>query len=231
MASRTASRAKAVRVVDAADKPSTKDKILDAAEELFAERGYYGVSIREITKKAGVELALANYHFGPKEELFRHVIARRSTEHREDMVKYLDRARAASGGVPLTPEVVIHAFCAPLFERMLNGGPGWNHYIHLLAHLANSPQQYDFIQPMNEQYDPVVERFVAALKEGLPACREHNIYYAFSFLQGAVLYALSDTGGIDRLSRGLCRSSDFEAVLERMVPVFAAGFYSLAGRP
>lgn len=231
MTRRMAERAGAARVTDSEEKVSTKDKILDAAEELFAERGYYGVSIREITRKAGVELALANYHFGPKEELFRHVIARRAAAHRVDMVKYLDRALAESAGRPLTPETVIHAFCAPLFERMLSGGPGWNHYIHLLSHLANSPQQYDFIRPMNEQYDPVVDRFVEALKEALPSCPPHNIYYAFSFLQGAVLYALSDTGGIDRLSRGLCRSSDFKAILERMVPMFAAGFYSLAGRP
>lgn len=83
-----------------ADEPKvpTKDKILDAAEELFAERGYYGVSIRDITRHAGVELALANYHFGPKEDLFRHVIARRAEENSSRQMASLERAITAAGG-------------------------------------------------------------------------------------------------------------------------------------
>ena len=59
------------------DAAATREKILDAAEELFAERGYHGVSIREIVGRAGVDLALVHYYFGPKDALFREVIERR----------------------------------------------------------------------------------------------------------------------------------------------------------
>ena len=58
----------------------TKDRILDAAEQLFADSGYDGVSLRQITSAAGVELALANYHFGPKSDLFIAVVRRRADE-------------------------------------------------------------------------------------------------------------------------------------------------------
>ncbi|MBI1180506.1 MAG: TetR family transcriptional regulator [Alphaproteobacteria bacterium] len=216
-----------------ADEPklSTKEKILDAAEELFAERGYYGVSIRQITQHAGVDLALANYHFGPKEELFRHVIARRAEEHSHRQMEYLQNAIAAAGDGPPSIEALVRAFCEPIFDRTMRGGPGWKHYIQLLSHTANTKQSHGFLAPMNERYDPVVEAFTDAFKRALPACAPHNVHYAVYFLQGAIVYLLAETGAINRQSHGLVDASDFDAILERMVPFFAAGFYALAGRP
>ena len=55
----------------------TVERILDAAEQLFAEKGFAETSLRLITSKAGVNLAAVNYHFGSKEELFEAVLTRR----------------------------------------------------------------------------------------------------------------------------------------------------------
>jgi AcrR family transcriptional regulator len=211
-------------------KTSTKDKILDAAEELFAERGYYGVSIRQITQHAGVELALANYHFGPKEELFRHVIGRRAEEHASRQMLYLDEAIAQADGRPPNIEALVRAFCAPIFDRMMRGGPGWKHYLQLLSHTASTKQSHAFLRPMNEHYDPVVAAFTEAFKQALPASSARNIHYSVYFLQGAIVYALAETGAINRQSDDLVDAADFDAILERMVPYFSAGFYALAGR-
>jgi len=54
----------------------TVDRILDAAEELFAERGFSETSLRMITSKAKVNLAAVNYHFGSKNALIHAVFAR-----------------------------------------------------------------------------------------------------------------------------------------------------------
>jgi len=48
----------------------TKDKILAAAKELFAKKGFDGTSTREIVNAAGVNISLIAYHFGGKENLF-----------------------------------------------------------------------------------------------------------------------------------------------------------------
>ena len=48
---------------------STKERILGAAESLFAQRGFDGASLRQLTSAAGVNLAAVNYHFGSKEKL------------------------------------------------------------------------------------------------------------------------------------------------------------------
>ena len=50
-------------------KRTTKDKLMDAAERLFARRGFHGASLRDITAAAGVDLAFVNYHFGSKKGL------------------------------------------------------------------------------------------------------------------------------------------------------------------
>ena len=98
---------------------STKDRILDAAEALFADAGYDGVSLRQITRAAGVELALANYHFGPKSELFLAVVQRRAAElNRERM------ALLAALPDPPTIEGLIDAFARPFMEKSLRGGTG-----------------------------------------------------------------------------------------------------------
>jgi AcrR family transcriptional regulator len=62
----------------------TRQRILNAAERLFAERGYDGTSIRAIVAKARVNQAAINYHFGGKEGLYREVLReafRALTEH------------------------------------------------------------------------------------------------------------------------------------------------------
>src|SRR5436305_4868350 len=62
----------------AIDTRTTRERILDAAEETFARQGYFAATIRGITRTAGVELSLSRYHFGSKDELFRQVVARRA---------------------------------------------------------------------------------------------------------------------------------------------------------
>lgn len=52
---------------------ATKDKILEAANNLFAEKGYSGTSIRDIAKYADVNLSAVNYHFTNKDNLYAEV--------------------------------------------------------------------------------------------------------------------------------------------------------------
>ena len=207
---------------------ATKTKILDAAEELFAQRGFYGVSIREITRLAGVELALANYHFGPKEDLFREVIARRAGEHSARQLEVLNGVLAGAGDSAPTVADLVRGFCMPIFERTMKGGPGWKHYIQLLSQTANTKQNNAFLAPMNDRYDPVVEAYTNAFKRAMPGCDEADVHYAVYFLQGTIVHVLAETGAVERQSDGLVDGSDFDAMLDRMVPFFTAGFLALA---
>ncbi len=53
--------------------PNTRQKLLQAATEVFSEMGYRAASTREISRRGGVNLAAIHYHFGDKASLYREV--------------------------------------------------------------------------------------------------------------------------------------------------------------
>jgi AcrR family transcriptional regulator len=202
-------RARAARVAPGTGSRSqaTRERILDAAEQLFAERGYHGVSIRDVTGAAEVDVALVAYHFGNKHGLLDAVLA---------------------GGTRRPPrlEDIIDAFTRPLLDRSVRGSPGWKNYFALIAEINNS---HEFGVLMTRYFDPVVQRFIEAIRHGLPECDDRDVYWAYHFLSGALTLTFAETGRIDKLSGGLCRSSDLASVHERLVPYCAAGFRALCG--
>ena len=70
---------------------ATRNRILDAAEGLFAEKGYAGASIRRITAEAEVDLGAVRYHFGSKDALFGEVMRRRLVPLNEERLELLDQ--------------------------------------------------------------------------------------------------------------------------------------------
>jgi AcrR family transcriptional regulator len=210
-----------------APKPG-KERILDAAERLFARHGFYGISVRDITEEAGVDVALVSYHFGGKRELFAAVFQRRAELLNPERLAMLEEVRrAALPGVP-TLEDIVNAFTYPLLERSARGGPGWKSYFALVAQVNNSPEWAPVL--MTQHFDPLVARFIAVLREALPGCPAREIYWGYQFLTGALTLTFAETGRIDTLSGGLCRSSDLDSVHERLAPYVAAGFRALCSR-
>ena len=82
---------------------------------------------------------------------------------------------------------------------------------------------------MTEHFDPLVERFIAVLREALPECSAREVFWGYQFLSGALTLTFAETGRIDKLSGGLCKSSDLDSVHERLAPFVAAGFRALCG--
>ena len=204
---------------------SAKDRLLDAAERLFAKRGYHGVSIRDITEAAGVDVAMVNYHFGSKRALLTAVFERRAGEIN---VERLERLEATQHGrARLDLEQVVNAFMEPLFERMARGGRGWKSYFALLAQVNNSPE---FAVLMTRNFDPVVHKFIEALRSALPEADPRDVYWGYHFLTGALTLTFAETGRLDRLSGQLCRSTDSDGVSARFAPFMAAGFAAVARR-
>jgi hypothetical protein len=83
---------------------------------------------------------------------------------------------------------------------------------------------------MTQHFDPLVEKFIAVLREALPGCSAREIYWGYQFLTGALTLTFAETGRIDTLSDGLCKSSDLDSVHERLAPYVAAGFRALCAR-
>lgn len=200
----------------------TRDRILDAGEQLFAKNGFHGVTVRQITRAAGVDVALAHYYFGTKRGLFDAVFLRRAEILNKERMASLDRYEAAAPGGKPTVEGIIEAFLAPVLEIWGRGGPGWDHYFALVAQVNNTPEWGG--ETMARYFDPLIQRLIAALRKAMPGTRDEDLYWSYQFLSGALTLAFAQTGRIDRLSGGLCRSTDAAAVLARLPRFTAAGF-------
>jgi AcrR family transcriptional regulator len=204
---------------------ATRERILDAAEQLFAERGYHGVSIRDVTGAAEVDVALVSYHFGSKQGLLEAVFMRRAKDLNDERLALLDALLAGSVRRPPRLEAVIDAFTRPLLDRSTRGSAGWKSYFALVAEVNNSPEFGSVL--MTRFFDPVVHRFIEAIRRALPQCDDRDVYWAYHFLSGALTLTFAETGRIDKLSGGACRSNDLDSVHERLVPYCAAGFRAL----
>ena len=204
----------------------TRDAILNAAEDLFSKHGFYGVTIREVAREAGVDTALVHYYFGAKKELFDAVFIRRAEVWNNERVAAVDRYAEAAGDA-MTLEGLFEAFLRPPFQWSLKGGPGWKHYAALVAQTNANPAFGG--ETMARYFDPAIRRLLDLVKRVLPEAEETDLYWAYHNLSGALTLTLGETGRLDRLSGGLCKSGDLDSACDYMVRFAAAGFRAVCG--
>ena len=160
----------AVATPSAAEPSDTKERLLDAAERLFAERGFEGASMRAVTQAAGSAVSAANYHFGSKEALLAAVIRRRIQPVNRQRVEALDRLEAQAGSGSCVPlEELLDAFLRPSFERMTAAREEGSGAIprQIVARLYVEPPE--LVQPLRaELFGEVNERYLAAFARIFP---------------------------------------------------------------
>lgn len=205
-------------------KTSTKNLILDAAEKLFAVRGFYGVSIRQITTEADVDPALASYHFGKKNDIFDAVMLRRAEILNRERIQMLDDCIRRAKPEPAPLHEIIDAFTHALLNRSNKGGSGWKSYFAIIAQINNHPELGGVI--MTQYFDPLAKKFLDAIHATMPEVKKEDLFWCYHFLSGALTLTFSGTERISNLSDGLCESSNLDAVHERLVPFITAGFES-----
>lgn len=203
-----------------------RDSILDAAEDLFSKHGFYGVTIREVAREAGVDTALVHYYFGAKRALFDAVFQRRAELWNNERVDAINRY-AAEMGDAMTLEGLFDAFLRPPFEWSLKGGPGWKHYSALVAQTNANPTFGG--ETMARYYDPAIRRLIDLVRRVMPDAKDEDLYWAYHMLSGALTLTLGETGRLDRLSNGLCKSGDLDSARRYMVAFAAAGFRQVCG--
>ncbi|MEQ9437336.1 TetR/AcrR family transcriptional regulator [Hyphomonas sp.] len=196
--------------------------MLDAAEGEFSAHGFDGVTLRAIAKRADVDLALPNYYFGPKHQLFEAVLMRRAeivNQWREDA---LAEAIELAKPNPPTVESIIRAYMEPMLTGPHVEDQGWKNYYALVAYVNNAPGWGGRL--MAQHFDQLIRKFLDALRLALPGMNEKDLYWGYNCFSGALTLALAQTGRIDHLSGGVCHSDDLADACEHMVHFITGGF-------
>ncbi|WP_149193430.1 TetR/AcrR family transcriptional regulator [Luteimonas suaedae] len=197
---------------------STKERILGAAEELFAQQGFSGTSLRQVTTRADVNIAAVNYHFGSKENLVNEVFRRRM----DDMsTQRLSMLRAAQEEHPGVLEPVLAAFVEPALALAgdRNGGGA---FIRVIAR-AYAEKNDGLRAFLSERYGHVQRDFARALAACLPELSKEELYWRLDFLAGALTYAMADFGLIKR-PHGMNEKAHRRRAAQELIRFAAAGF-------
>ncbi|HVR80567.1 MAG TPA: TetR family transcriptional regulator [Luteimonas sp.] len=196
---------------------STKDRILGAAEELFAQHGFAGTSLRQVTSRADVNIAAVNYHFGSKENLVNEVFRRRMDEMSALRLACL---KAATQQHPGDLEPVLSAFVEPALA-LAQDRHGGGAFIRVIAR-AYAENNDSLRKFLSDQYGHVPREFAKAIALCLPQLGKEQLYWRLDFLSGALTYAMADFGMIKRPS-GVSEATHRERAARELIRFAAAG--------
>ena len=171
---------------------STKQRILEAAETLFARHGFAGASLRQVTSAANVNLAAVNYHFGSKDKLIEEVFRRRLDELNRRRLKALEDLSEDAA-----LEDALAAFIRPgpgtgargRGRRRLRPGAGAG------LRRAQRPVAQVPVGELRPRAQAVRHGVLASM---LPDLGREELYWRLDIVAGALTYAMADFGIIQR---------------------------------
>jgi len=199
---------------------STKNKILDAAENLFAIQGFNGTSLREITSRAEVNLAAVNYHFGSKKELIKSVMSRYMNELSPRLESSLVNICEQES---LTLLEVFSAFIEPLLSLNEFKENGTSNFLQLLGRGYSDSQGF-LRWFLTTQYPGVINNFVKAVQKAYPELTTEEMFWRLHFTMGTVVFTMSSSDAlIDIAKSDFDKTMDIAGVIKKVIPYVAAG--------
>lgn len=169
---------------DKADPQGTREKLLKAAAEVFAETGYDGAAVREICARAGTNIALVNYYFGDKLGLYAEVLQHSVRSSHVDAI----RGALEQKG---TPEQILRAVIRARVRGIATGGLA-DQQLRIVIHELGRPTPA-IARVVKNIARPVYERVLALIGEiiGLAPDHEKTRLCAHSVMGQIMLYALA----------------------------------------
>lgn len=200
----------------------TTARILDAAEQLFAEKGFSETSLRMITTRAKVNLAAVNYHFGSKKDLIQAVFARFLTPFTAKLEKELD-AMAQAQKEPSFDDVL-----KVLVKTMLarandeQGTKKLSIFMRLLG-LAYTQAQGHLRKFISEQYANTSLRLIGYFKSAHPDLSSEAIFWRLHFAIGSAVFTMSSIETLRAMAeRDAGNHTSLEQVVDYLVPFISA---------
>jgi AcrR family transcriptional regulator len=205
-----------------ATQSQSKQRLLDAAEQLFAERGFEAVSVRDITHRADANVAAINYHFGTRDGLVALVISRYLTPVNEERLVRLETAERKTSGKSLPLEEILDAFARPLVGITRKSAMPERLLCKLLGRIF-SLQGDDCPVAMEASMHRVNERFTRALGRALPSLAADELIWRIHLMVGGLIHLLMNQDRLEPVSSGTEEPPAMDAALSRFIRFSAAG--------
>lgn len=203
--------------------PDTKGKILDAAEALFAAKGFRGTTMRAITGKADVNLAAVNYHFGSKQSLLEEVIKRRIIPLNRIRRERLEEVRdiAKNKGHALDIKDVMYAFIEPTLQ-FKDSSPGAKNFFTFIGRSFTDPDN-TVRQVFLKFIKPIFHLLSEITTEALPQHPRELIFWRLMFSMGALFHTINVCGNMKADFMGMKCETDTESLVNQIIPYVTAG--------
>jgi AcrR family transcriptional regulator len=203
---------------------STTERILDAAETLFAEHGFAGTSIRAIVDAANVNLAAIHYHFRSKEALLEAVLTRRITVINDARLAKLEDAEVAAA--PRSPSVqdILRAFIVPTVEFAQQNEAGAT-FVRLMSRMFTDPR-FSLTDFLGRKFGDTIARFCNALVRALPHLPREVVLWRAFFTVGAMHHLLCSPAKVELFGEGLRASTSEKAMVDYLVEFATGGMCS-----
>lgn len=206
---------------------NNRKALLDASEALFSLHGYYSVTVRQITRQAGVRMAEVTDLFGGKENLFYEVIKRRASVINTMRCEGLEKIDKN-----LPPEEqfrqLIGAFFDPLLIKSAESD-GWRNYLKLVPQMMR--QKAPILSMVAPFYNPVSQLFLHHIKQIYPSVSPAQLSHHWHFCLATYFSVFSDDFRVDETDPSYDRNAEFnidfsEAYSQATAFVFS-GIYSV----
>ncbi|WP_430462061.1 TetR/AcrR family transcriptional regulator [Thalassolituus sp. LLYu03] len=201
----------------------TVKSILNAAEELFSEKGFAETSLRNITTKAGVNLAAVNYHFGSKKALIQAVFARYLTPFCESLGQDLTALEARqTGQAPALPELLMLLSGTAL--KAGHDSPRRLGIFMRLLGLAYTQGQGHLRRFLQKEYGAVFFRYMKLVTLATPDLSDEDRFWRIHFMLGATVFTLSGADSLTAMAEhDFGKASDIAQVIDKLIPFLASG--------
>ncbi|RJX73604.1 TetR/AcrR family transcriptional regulator [Vibrio sinensis] len=201
-------------------KSSTKNKILDVAETLFAEHGFNDTSLRAITSRAGVNLASVNYHFGDKKTLVRAVLNRYLEAF---MPAVQDALINLNMNQNYQMEEVFEALREPLIG--LNKiRPNGAHLFMLLIGRGYTDVQGHLRWFITTRYQDVLGLFTDSVMKANPSLTQQDLFWRLHFTLGACVFTMASSQALADIAESDYGSKvDANGLISQLIPYLSAG--------
>ena len=201
----------------------TKERILDAAEYLFAREGYRGTSLRTITARARVNLAAVNYHFGSKKSLVEEVIKRRLLPLNHIRKKRLEDVRASAAKKGKQPDIgdVLAAFIEPTLS-FKESHPDAEHFFTFIGRSLSDPD--DTVRNVFLRYiKPLFHLMFETSCAALPGHPRDLVFWRLHYTMGALFHTMHICGHLKNESEKMKTDLDAQSMVNQIIPYVTAG--------